>query len=361
MIRNNSMEQFEKALKEQARKTGTPLSGAFEITGRCNYNCKMCYVHVQDNDAAMKRELTTEQWIKIMDAAYDAGMLYAVISGGECLLRSDFKELYLHLYNKGIQISITSNGSLLTDEYVEFFAKYPPRQIQISLYGSNDQVYERITDHRDFNRISGVLKKLKVRGINLLVAVTPSKYLKEKDDITELITYLRTNGYRYVVGPFLLAPRDGLTRESFDMSEEEQIEVLKAIRHACGEEIKPVEDCRLPQVGGMCTEERFGLPCSAGTTRFTITWDGYMVPCIAIETPRIKVLEKGFLESWAEIRRNNEKIRQPVECVGCAYESVCVKCPTIRTSDLFSGHCNKDTCRFTVAKVRSGVSKLSKQ
>ena len=33
-------------LHARACRTGTPLAGNFELTARCNFNCKMCYVHL---------------------------------------------------------------------------------------------------------------------------------------------------------------------------------------------------------------------------------------------------------------------------------------------------------------------------
>ena len=33
-------------LHARACRSGTPLAGNFELTARCNFNCKMCYVHL---------------------------------------------------------------------------------------------------------------------------------------------------------------------------------------------------------------------------------------------------------------------------------------------------------------------------
>ena len=79
-----------------------------------------------------------KKWKRIFDEACACEMQYATLSGGECLVRKDFKELYLHLWNKQIMITVMTNGTLLNDEYVEFFKTYQPDMIQISLYGSNE-------------------------------------------------------------------------------------------------------------------------------------------------------------------------------------------------------------------------------
>ena len=34
-------------LHTRACRAGTPLAGNFELTARCNFDCKMCYVHLK--------------------------------------------------------------------------------------------------------------------------------------------------------------------------------------------------------------------------------------------------------------------------------------------------------------------------
>ena len=45
--RNQEFSEFEKYLSLKAREKGVPVSGTFELTPLCNFNCKMCYVHLQ--------------------------------------------------------------------------------------------------------------------------------------------------------------------------------------------------------------------------------------------------------------------------------------------------------------------------
>ena len=34
-----------KLLTRKANQLNIPLHGVFELTSRCNFNCKMCYIH----------------------------------------------------------------------------------------------------------------------------------------------------------------------------------------------------------------------------------------------------------------------------------------------------------------------------
>ena len=74
---------------------GVPLSVTFELTARCDLNCRMCYIHKRQNDAAvMERERTAEEWLALARQAQERQMLLLLLTGGEPLLRPDFREIY---------------------------------------------------------------------------------------------------------------------------------------------------------------------------------------------------------------------------------------------------------------------------
>ena len=57
------------------------------------------------------RELTTEQWFGIFDQLAEAGCLWMTWTGGEILLRSDFRELYSYAKRKGFHHRVTGVSS----------------------------------------------------------------------------------------------------------------------------------------------------------------------------------------------------------------------------------------------------------
>ena len=80
-----------KYLGFKAREKNTPISGSFELTPLCNLDCKMCYVHLNKAQMQGAKLLTVEQWQDIMQQAIDHGMMYARLTGGECLTYPGFK------------------------------------------------------------------------------------------------------------------------------------------------------------------------------------------------------------------------------------------------------------------------------
>ena len=51
-------------IHDKGNRLGLPVSGSFELTPRCNFDCKMCYVHQTPEQIAAsgRKELTADQW-----------------------------------------------------------------------------------------------------------------------------------------------------------------------------------------------------------------------------------------------------------------------------------------------------------
>ena len=127
------------------KDSGAALAGLFELTGRCNLDCKMCYVHTKSNADFLKTERSGDWWIQQIDAACNKGMLFATLSGGECLLHPDFRRIYLHLLEKRVYTQINTTGLLLTEDNIEFLKQNRPFELQVTLYGASNDAYKEVT------------------------------------------------------------------------------------------------------------------------------------------------------------------------------------------------------------------------
>lgn len=348
----DAYDSWKVSLLRSTMTSPTPLEVMFELTSRCNLNCKMCYVHNHDNQLVISKELSTEQWKMIMDEAENSGMLFATLTGGECLLRSDFKELYLYLFNKGIHITVMSNALLLNSDYVDFFTQYPPRSIQVSVYGSNNEYYENVTGYRVFDIVNRNLLHIKdLKNTKLRIAVTPSRYLTE--DYKGILAYCEKNGFELAKNEmFLFENRDDKAKSDYYLSVKDLVE-LEIVRHTLRKPLTPLSD--LPQPCGNNQESICGTCCNAGTCSAFISWDGYMSPCVNLLICKESVIEEGFHRAWENTVQHAKAFQQPAECNGCAYAKVCFHCPAIRLSADNYGHCNPTACELTVAKCEAGI------
>ena len=133
-------------LWEKMREKRGLISFDYEITARCNLKCRHCYINLPAGDRrAKERELSLAEIERIADEAVSLGAVWCLLSGGEPLLREDFREIYLMLKRKGLLLSIFTNATLITDEHVRLFKDYPPRGIEVTVYGATEATYEKVT------------------------------------------------------------------------------------------------------------------------------------------------------------------------------------------------------------------------
>ena len=67
----------------QAIRQRRPLSCTMELTYRCNFHCRMCYVRMTDTQAAPYGRLrTVDEWLDMARQMRDAGVLYLTLAGG---------------------------------------------------------------------------------------------------------------------------------------------------------------------------------------------------------------------------------------------------------------------------------------
>ena len=354
-----SFTSYMKQVSAKAAAKGIPANGYFELTPLCNFDCKMCYSHLRKDQLQGRELLSVEQWKSLMHDAWEAGMLTANLTGGECLSYSGFKELYLYLRSLGVLVCILSNGALLNDEWVRFFEQHKPGQIMITLYGGNEETYERVTGQRKCAVVAENIRKLIDANIKVKIGITPSKYMGE--DVFETIRFADSLGAPYIVNSLLFDPREetGRSGQTHDPQVDDQVRIFQFLGKLKGIETKEIDPEQLPLPGGPCHEsDRTGIPCGAGRGSFTMKWDGTMIPCSSISDISSKPLEIGFSAAWKEIHRQCGQWPEIPECRGCPYETVCIKCPALRSRFAEPGKQPMELCMRTRYMVQKGVSVL---
>ena len=83
-----------------------------------------------------------------------------------------------------------------------------------------------------------------------------------------------------------------------------------------------------------------------------------MHPCTLLPIGKASVLEMSYAEAWEKTKEAAGEILLGRECVGCPYDSLCPKCPAMRLTGLYTGHCNPAVCELTRRLVAAGVKKL---
>lgn len=342
-------------LDVRSRERGVPLKGTFEITPLCNLDCRMCYVHLDAAKLHGQKLLPAEKWEQIMDGAIDAGMMYACLTGGECLTSPDFDRLYLYLHSRGVQVSILTNAVLLDEARVEFFVKHPPSAIQFTLYGMDEDTYERVTGRREFSRVMENIRRADAAGLPLVMSITPNEYLGSDDE--KLVRFAASTGIMFHINSSLMTPREETGRsDGFrDLTAEDYMRLFKLEIALKGELPPPECTEELPDIGGDTAESPRGLRCGGGRSSFNVTWDGDLIPCNRLRHVSAKPLEIGFREAWREINRQAEAYPLPCECETCRYKSAAKPCAAAHGGN---GHAKPEQCEWCRAMVKAGFTKV---
>lgn len=341
---------IESYINLKTREKNILLSATFEITPYCNLNCKMCYIHLQKNQEIDKRFLTVVQWKKIFNQAKELGMLKATLTGGECLTYEHFDELYLHLYELGVQIGVMTNAVLLNEKRIDFFNKYKPNMISITLYGSSDSTYEKVTGYRCYEKVIKNIRMAKEAGLNIHLSITPNHYM---DDIMETIKVAESLEIPFSVNSALISPRKNTERRKMDTDLEDYVEINKLIRGKT-RDIIPL-DKKITEGFGDSTIPVFGLKCGGGKNSCVINFEGKVLPCTSLENVFVDVNHKSLSDAWKEINNLASNYPIPMECENCKYKKFCLSCVALHKDIIPLGHCDKSICERTRKMIEEGI------
>ena len=253
-------------------------------------------------------------------------MFTATLTGGECLTYPGFRELYLYLQSLGCAMDVLTNGVLLDEETVIFFRDHPPCSIQVTLYGGDEDTYERVTGHRVFHTVLENLRRVKAAGLPLLITVTPSRFLGE--GVFDVIRTAKSLNKNILVNTSLFAPPEEPWRigPDDDPDAEHYARIRRFLKELRGIKVEEYPEDRLPLPGGPCTDcEERGLACGGGRSGFVINWKGEMKICNRMP-PKSFPLREGFQKAWETIHEAAENWPRVSACQGCAYEQVCGTC-----------------------------------
>ena len=350
--------EFWQNVRNEAAENRIPIHGHFELTPQCNLDCKMCYVHLNKDQMHGKKELSLQHWIQIIDQAIDAGMIFASLSGGECLTYPFFDELYLYLKKRGILISVLTNGVLL-EEKLPLFIEHPPAFIQVSIYGWDEDSYENVTGKRLHSKVNNAIKKAHNAKLPVSVAVTASRYLPSVYNVVR--QYYEMN-IGVAVNRWIMAPNDstGRNRDEIKLSVEEMVEISKEILMATDKAVPPEFAGEIPAIKhSKSREPQAGIRCAAGRSDFSINWKGEMSLCVSLPDITGFPLIDGFAEAWTMTVKAADAFLMPVECDDCNYSSVCKHCPAYHLLSGKVGHCSPDACKECQLMVKSGLEKIA--
>jgi radical SAM protein with 4Fe4S-binding SPASM domain len=271
----------------------------------------------------MGEELTYQEVCHIIDQIVDAGCLWLCITGGEPLIRSDFMDIYSYAKQKGMFITLFTNGALLTPKIADFLAELRPFKIEITLYGMSEETYEEITGVRgSFERTLRGVELLLERGLPL--NLKSMIFTTNKHELQEMKKYAEKIGVSYKFDTMINAKLDGsLEPTKLRLSPAEIVE----LDLADPERVKGMHDF-FDRYGTVRPRNNLYI-CGAGTYNFHISSAGELGMCTTSREPHYNLRQgtfrDGFYNAIPAVRR--QKRTRYSECQTCELIGVCEQCP----------------------------------
>lgn len=322
-------------LYQKASQKKVPLMGTFELSPVCNFACKMCYV--RKTMAQISREgkslIPAERWLELAKECKDAGMLFLLLTGGEPFLYPGFRELYTQLHEMGIVLYINTNGTMIDEDTVRWLSQHAPARVNITLYGSSRETYQRICGHADgYDRALNAIRMLKDVGIP--VVINASMIPENADDLESIIETGKSLGINTRVATYMFPPmrRDSETEDSRFTPEQSAHMYMRKLRCI----MDPQGYCQMLQRNTTPDESHSDsdwgshqefMRCRAGRSTFWVNWEGTMTACGMLDFPMtVYSFERPFRECWSSL---TECVRTtPVlrGCAGCDKRHICNPC-----------------------------------
>ena len=264
---------------------------------QCNQKCLFCYAAGQH--MAKTQELTTQQWMQVIDRLDAARVPMVTFTGGEPTLRTDIAQLVDHA--KRMVTRLNTNGVNLTPELVQQLKKAGLDSVQVTLYSHDAQVHNALVgcDHHA-ETVQGIRNAV-AAGLDISIN-TP--LCKKNADYTKTLEWIHGLGVRFVtVSGLICTGMAGINHAEYDLSSEELYEILKAAKAFCNTREMEM-DFTSPGLIEPEKLEELGMHipmCGACLSNMAIAPDGTVVPCqswLGADSALGNILTDPFKKIW---------------------------------------------------------------
>ena len=317
----------------------------WNCTRRCNLACLHCY---SDSNADRHPELTTEEGLALLRDIAEFGAPAVLFSGGEPLVRPDLFTLIGAARELGLPVTLSSNGTMITQRRAQRLADLGVRYAGISIDGigaTHDHfrgkrgAFERTLKGIRALREEGVTTGLRITLSPTAIAALPELFdLIEREQISRVCFYHLVPAGR---GASQSAIDPQLSRETVEriferarlwVAEDREVEVLTVDNYADGPALHMWAQRNAPE--RVADIERAltwngGAANAAGRALVSIDWEGRVRPDQFWPVDPIgSVRERPLSQLWTDpppalerLRRRSSEIEGP--CAACGWLPMC--------------------------------------
>lgn len=343
-----------------------PIHIWWDITNRCNFNCKHCYSR---SNNTYTEELTTNEAFKLIDELKKMKVGYAYILGGEPFMRSDFNAILDRFSKHNLSVMVNTNGWFMNKDWAHRLTNSTVKHLRFSLDGSNAEIHDRFRGiSGSFERVVEGITNCRTAGLHhISCSFTITKEnISDIKSTARLLHKLGVNSVQF--GPISSTGRacdyPDLFLDAYDTRRAANT-ITECIKLYGNEMNIYSVDGTLDKPCTQCVKKGYVKPdfmgCTAGRTCLAVDWEGKVIPCLLWRDQVAGDLRKNSLqEIW-----DNSKLfkslryhrgRDYPECRECPYGDICAReCPLSPSQKSRDGDKRKRRIQ-SLEKDRKGLS-----
>jgi radical SAM protein with 4Fe4S-binding SPASM domain len=319
------------------------MAVAVETTQRCNLQCRTCF-----QKDRIREDLPFENFQKVVDDAVclkeylSLNNIMITLTGGEPLLYPYLLDAAAYAHEKGLIISLVTNGVLLTREKAEELKAAGLSWIAVSLDGPNQEVLSTIRNV-DFDAVMQALSVSIDLGVYTSISYTITNL--NKDYLREMAEFLQPLGLDQIhFNHFVPIGHGSDNSEELALDIGTNKEIQTRIRHlfieyyykglfiSSGCPTFGLTDTKFPfRMETLLNAKIQGVQVPKCTLGYnvTVTPTGEIIPCIMLRNASLgNICERDLISVWSDpvSQGYREGIYLKGKCRTCEYMHICRGC-----------------------------------
>jgi pyrroloquinoline quinone biosynthesis protein E len=173
-------------------EVGLPEVLVAELTYRCNMHCWYCYNPEDLSEFSAEKELSTDEWKKVIREASELGVFHVHITGGEPTIRQDLPSIVEEAKNYGLYVNLITNITLYDRKYWEDLIRKGVDHVQVSFQAHTKALNDLIGEAQTYEKKLKVLSWLKETGVFLTMNIVLHRW--NIDYIEDIIQFVHDLG-----------------------------------------------------------------------------------------------------------------------------------------------------------------------
>lgn len=267
------------------------------LTDRCNLRCSYCMPDdLPKGFFANSPRMTAGEINSIASVFVKRGVKKIRLTGGEPLLRKDFRDIIKLLSKHPVELAITTNGVYL-DEFLDDFKKAHIKSVNVSLDTLSKEKFLSITKRDFFNRVFNNINLLLKNDFQVKVNVVLMRTVND-DELLNFIAWTKKNSVQIRFIEFMPFNGNQWGKEKI-VPLEEALEKIKTYHEVIKLDDKLQDTtkkyCISGYEGTFAFISTISKPFCEGCNRIRLTSDGKLRNCLFAksETDLLTPLRKG--------------------------------------------------------------------